>query len=76
MPGRPTTLAYGKAGACCACSRYGTGGLFFFLLLSFFLFFISPVSYLPFLDILGGSKYSLGAQSHFCFVVAHVFCSK
>ena len=26
---RPTTLAYGKAGACCACSRCGTGGLFF-----------------------------------------------
>ena len=21
MPGRPTTLAYGRAGACCACSR-------------------------------------------------------
>ena len=26
---RPTTLAHGRAGACCACSRFGTGGLFF-----------------------------------------------
>ena len=29
VPGRPTALAYSKAGACCACSRCGTGGLFF-----------------------------------------------
>ena len=28
MPGRPTTLAYGRAGSCCACSRCGTCGLF------------------------------------------------
>ena len=32
MPGRPTTLAYSRAGASCACSRCGTGGLFFILL--------------------------------------------
>ena len=36
MPGRPTTLAYGRAEACCACSRCGTGELFF-------IFFISSV---------------------------------
>ena len=36
------TLAYGRAGACCACSRCGTGGLFFFI------FFISSIL-LPFL---------------------------
>ena len=42
MPGRPTTLGYGRAGAYCACSRSGTGGLFFF-------FFSSRLSYLPFL---------------------------
>ena len=44
--GRPTTLAYGRAGACCACSRCGTGGLFFcccFYVLFFCLFFISSV---------------------------------
>ena len=28
--GRSTTFAYGRAGACCACSRCGTGGLFLF----------------------------------------------
>ena len=28
MPGHPTTLAYSKARACCACSRCGMGGLF------------------------------------------------
>ena len=33
---RPTTLAYGRAGACCACSRCGMGGLFFF-----FFFFLN-----------------------------------
>ena len=27
-----TTLAYGRAGAYCACSRYGMGGLGFFFL--------------------------------------------
>ena len=32
MLGRPTTLAYGRAGACCACSRCGTDGLFFFFI--------------------------------------------
>ena len=26
-----STLAYGRAGACCACSRCGIGGLFFFI---------------------------------------------
>ena len=40
--GRPTTLAYGRAGACCACSRCGMGGLCF-------IFFKSHLSYLPFL---------------------------
>ena len=40
MPGRPTTLVYGRAGACCACSRCGTGVLFFFCL---FVFFISSI---------------------------------
>ena len=43
MPGRPTTLAYGRAGACCACSRSGMGGL------CFIYFFQSSLSYLPFL---------------------------
>ena len=27
VPGRPTTLAYGRAGACSACSSCGMGGL-------------------------------------------------
>ena len=31
VPGRPTTFAYGRAGACCVCSRCGTGGLFLYL---------------------------------------------
>ena len=39
MPGRPTTLAYGRAGACCACSRCKMGGLFFSVFF-FFLFFV------------------------------------
>ena len=43
VPGHPTTLAYGKAGACCACSRCGTGGLFFVVVFS------SRLSNLPFL---------------------------
>ena len=45
MPGRPTTLAYGRAGACCACSRCGTDGLFFFFCCCFFVcvFFISSI---------------------------------
>ena len=30
----PTTLAYGRAGACCACSRCGKGGLFLFFFIS------------------------------------------
>ena len=47
VPGRPTTLEYGRAGACCACSRCGTGGLF--LVVSFFFFLSSRLSYLPFL---------------------------
>ena len=37
MPGRPTTLAYCRAGACCACSSCVMGGLFFIL------FFISSI---------------------------------
>ena len=51
VTGRPTTLAYGRAGACCACSRCGMGGLFFIL------FFRSRLSYLPFLmpHLLGDS---------------------
>ena len=28
VPERPTTLEYGRAEACCACSRCVTGGLF------------------------------------------------
>ena len=40
VPGRPTTLAFSRARACCACSRCRTGGLFFFS---------SRLSYLPFL---------------------------
>ena len=43
VPGRPTTLEYGRAGACCACSRCGAGGLFLVVFLS------SRLSYLPFL---------------------------
>ena len=35
VPWRPATLAYSRARACCACSRCGTGGLYFF-----FIFFI------------------------------------
>ena len=31
VPGRPTTLAYGRSGACCACSRCGMGGICFML---------------------------------------------
>ena len=34
MPGRPTTLAYGRAGACNACSRCGMGGLCYFFEIS------------------------------------------
>ena len=34
VPVHPTTLAYGKAGACCACSRCGMGGLFFVVVFS------------------------------------------
>ena len=40
MPGRPTTLAYGMAGTCCACSRCGMGGLCVLLL---FFFLILPI---------------------------------
>ena len=60
VPGRPTTLAYGRAGACCACSRCGMDGLCFFCFLFccccccfvdvvVVLFFKSRLSYLPFL---------------------------
>ena len=59
VPGRPTTLEYSRAGACSACSRCGTDGLFlvcvfFFLLLFFFFCFVffvlsSRISYFPFL---------------------------
>ena len=38
VPRRPITLAYGRAGACCAYHRCGTGGLFFILF-----FFISSI---------------------------------
>ena len=41
--GSPSTGAYGSAGAGCACSRCGMGGLFFIL------FFSSCLSYFPFL---------------------------
>ena len=37
MPGCPTALAYGRTGACCACSRCRTGVFFFFV------FFISSI---------------------------------
>ena len=39
VPGRSSTLAYGRAGACCACSRCGKGGPCFF----FFFFLISSI---------------------------------
>ena len=39
--GRLTTLAYGRAGACCACNRCGTDGLFCFCFL--FCFSISSI---------------------------------
>ena len=42
VPGRPTTLAFSRAGACCVCSRCGTGGLFFFFFF-FLIFFISSI---------------------------------
>ena len=48
VPGRPTTLEYDRAGACCACSRCGTGGLFLVCVCVFF-FLSSRLSYLPFL---------------------------
>ena len=41
VPGHPTTLAYGRAGACCACSRCGMGGLCFFFV--FFLNLVYPI---------------------------------
>ena len=43
MPGRYTTLEYGRARACYACSSCGIGGLFFPLssLLSYFPFLMS-----------------------------------
>ena len=45
VPGRPTTLAYGRAGACCASSRCGTVGLFFlFFFISSILFSFSNAS--------------------------------
>ena len=57
----PTTLAYSKVVACCACSRCGTGGLFFFsfsFLFSSILSSFSNASSLGrLLDIL---KYCLG----------------
>ena len=31
VPGRPVTFAYSRARACCACSRCGTGGLYFYI---------------------------------------------
>ena len=37
VPGRPTTLAYGRAGACCACSRCGI------MWAKLFIFFISSI---------------------------------
>ena len=39
MPGRPATFAYSRARACCACSRYRTGGLYFF-----YIFHLSSLS--------------------------------
>ena len=43
MPGRPTTLAYGRAGACCACSKCGMCGLcFIFLNLVYPIPFLMP----------------------------------
>ena len=43
VPGRPTTLAYGRAAACCACSRWGRVGCFlFYFILSIYLPFLMP----------------------------------
>ena len=60
--GRPTTLAYGRTGACCACNRCGTDQLFFFFLISSILSSFSDASYLGRrLDILkycGGGRYN------------------
>ena len=39
VPGHPATFAYSRARACCACSRCGTGGLYFF-----FIFHLSSLS--------------------------------
>ena len=53
MPGHPTTLAYGRAGACCACSRYVMVGLFYIFLISSILSSFSNASFLgKWLDIL------------------------
>ena len=52
--GRTTTLAYGRAGACCACSRCGMGGLclFIFLISSILSVFSNASSVRRRLDIL------------------------
>ena len=51
--GHPTTLAYSRAEACCACSRCGTGGLFFnFFISSILTSFSNASSLVRWLDIL------------------------
>ena len=69
MPGRPTTLAYGWAGACCACSRCGTGVFFFFFCFFFFVVVVvsSRLSYLHFL-----MPHLLGDGWTYCNIVVSV----
>ena len=50
VPGCPITLVYGRAGACYACSRCGTGVLFF----SVFFFLLSILSSFSYASSLGG----------------------
>ena len=41
VPGRPATLAYNRARACCACSRCGTWVIFFLIFFICFPFLMS-----------------------------------
>ena len=70
MRGHPTTLAYGRAGACCACSRCGMSGLYFiiFLILSILSSFSNASSVGRRLDIL---KYCGLSRSNPAVVVSY-----
>ena len=40
VPGRPANFAYRRTRACCACSRCGTGGLYFLFIVFFYFPFL------------------------------------